>query len=181
MEFTWPKTDLRDAGSAAPPGRLLKEVTFSIERLNAEVSPIRWSRWAPDTQWLWVLVKGPNGWYHDEEFDDEGEEDAEMIQSPWNILHIIFVNIFLFFLVKMFHFIFLACWTWLQSTRLYMLSLVSSQNLPSPSWLFAEVLGLWDFRLRCWASSSQVWCAEMWSVFICYGPQVVSSEMVGLA
>ena len=85
------------------------------------------------------------------------------------------------FLVKMFHFIFLACWTWLQSTRLYMLSLVSSQNLPSPSWLFAEVLGLWDFRLRCWASSSQVWCAEMWSVFICYGPQVVSSEMVGLA
>lgn len=93
----------------------LKEVTFSIERLNAEVSPIRWSRWAPDTQWLWV-VKGPNGWYHDEEFDDEGEEDAEMIQSPWNILHIIFPNIFLFFLVKMFHFIFLACWTWLQST-----------------------------------------------------------------
>lgn len=58
----------------------LKEVTFSIERLNAEVSPIRWSRWAPDTQeWLRVLVKGPNGWYHDEEFDDEGEEDAEMI------------------------------------------------------------------------------------------------------
>ncbi len=150
---------------------LLKEVTFSIERLTEEVSPIRWSRWAPDTQ-QWLRV--PNRRY-DAEFDDEEGEDAEMIQT---------LEISSFpSLVKMLHFEFHVCWTGFNQ-HAYIMSLVSQnknlKRLGKPElvvrWglgslgLSTQVLGFEFSRLVC----------EMWSVFICYGPQVVSSEMVGL-